>query len=146
MTYRGCNVVNLPLNIKKLKITCFILGTALAGCTNNDLPRTKDWWISASDQQIAKVVYRSYCTPDPKTCLKWSAYKIGFSRTLPDYFVIEFKRTINDIDTSFSCSNLKRNQEIDCGGSGRRGGKNCGYVYPIIFEPGQKVTPPREAC
>jgi hypothetical protein len=146
MTHHAHPNLNRLRHQGKYKTTCLILCTVLAGCVENDLPRTKDWWISASDRQIAELVYRSYCAPDPTTCLNWSAYKIGITRKPPDYFVIEFKRTINDFDTTFSCSSLMRNQEVDCGGSGRRGGKNCGYIYPIIWEKGQKVAPPREAC
>jgi hypothetical protein len=107
--------------------------------------------MSATDSQITEIVYNSYCYSDPDTCLERSAYKVEVTRTkrkhsYDEYFSIGFVHSVNDIDVGITCFNDRPEPVVHCYGSGRRGGKNCGYIYPIIWAEGQKVPRPREAC
>jgi hypothetical protein len=131
-----------------LHFMCALFGvtTVLEGCNNQEIQRTNDWWQTASDQQIADIVYQSFCTPNSSTCLQKHLYKFEISRRVDRDFAIGFLSKYDKKDTAISCTNYRRNMELLCYGTGRRGGRNCGYVYPIIWEKGQVAPAPKSAC
>jgi hypothetical protein len=107
-----------------------------AGCRQSLIPRTTDWWKYASDQQAVEIVYRSYCSPDPPTCLPKQAYKTQLSRA-NNFFVVGFEHYEGNLLIGFVCS--AKETKLSCAGSGRDVAlTNRIKDYPIIWDDAAK--------
>jgi hypothetical protein len=107
----------------------------ISSCQEQPLERTKDWWKKASDRQIIQTVFRSYCVPDPSTCLARSSYRVELLRdTSTDFLSVVFENGTPVKTVSISCVNYRSAPAIHCHGSWRRGGTNSGNRYPILWE------------
>jgi hypothetical protein len=105
---------------------CFVL--VASGCHKELVP----WWRFASNEKIADVVYRSYCEPDPSTCLSRTDYKVEVQRTLK-YLSVGFTHIENNQLIGMTCGNYQA--MISCAGTGRFAyGLNPVKNYELILE------------
>ncbi len=122
-------------------VNSIVLMLPLVSCHSRVVPHTVDWWKHATNKQIADIAYRTFCSPEPTSCLPKSDYKTSIIKQHElDFFVIGFERLKDNKMSSISCYNTRGVLKLNCQGSNRRGaggllpGTESGRDYPIIWD------------
>jgi hypothetical protein len=118
-----------------------VLILPLISCHSRVVPHTVDWWKHATNKQIEDIAYRTFCSPEPTSCLPKSDYKTSITKQPElNFFVIGFEHLKDNKMSSISCYNRPQALKLNCQGSNRRGavgllpGTESGRDYPIIWD------------